>query len=260
MIILFNNKFIKQSSAKISILSESFQYGYGVFETLRTYNKKAFKAKEHIKRLYTSAKIINLKINYTQKQIQEMLTKVVLKSSYDTQRIKIITCTEGIIITSIELTETSELIKRGVTCKSINCPRSFPQVKSLAYLQSYVPHQKAAAQGYYEAILTDKQGYILEGAYSNIFWFEGNILCTTPDNEILKGITRETVLQISPFKTKIKKIKLTDLIKKPEIFLTQTTKGIVPVIKIDNSSIGISKPGIQTQKLISIFNKLTSEY
>jgi len=251
MLILFNNKFIKPEEANISILSESFQYGYGVFETLRTYNKKVFKDKEHIKRLFKATKIIKLEIKYTQEEISSMLSKIAKKSEHTNQRIKVIACKEGIIITSIELQETPELIANGATCKTFNCSRSFPQIKSLSYLQSYIPHQSALEEGYYEAILIDKQGYLLEGAYSNIFWFEKNTLCTTPSEEILHGITRETILDISPFKTKIKKIRLINLLKKQEIFLTQTTKGIVPIIKIDKNKIGDSQPGLKTKQLIN---------
>lgn len=252
MTIMINGKFVSKSSAKVSVFSEAFMYGYGVFETLRTYEKQIFTAKEHVKRLQNSAKILNLKITYSENEILKMLKKVAEKSKHKNQRIKVIAIPEGIIITSIKLSEDSEIYK-GVSAITISCPRAFPQAKTLSYLSSYLPHQEAIKKGYYEAILTDKNGKIYEGAYSNIFWFEGNTLCTRK-NDVLPGITAETVIKLSPFPLKYKTISLENLLKKSEIFLTQTTKGIVPITKINKTKIGDGKPGPKTQELIKLFN------
>ena len=84
--------------------------------------------------------------------------------------------------------------------------------------------------------LIDKNKEVYEGAYSNMFWFEGNSLCTRKE-DVLPGITRKVVLELSPYKIKYKKIKLKDLLKKKEIFITQSVKGIVPIVKIDSDLI-----------------------
>lgn len=121
-------------------------------------------------------------------------------------------------------------------------------------MPSFLSHEQATKQGFSEAILIDKTGEIYEGAYSNIFWFEKNMLCTRK-KDVLPGITREVILEISPFKIKFKKIKIKDLLKKSEIFLTSSLRGIVPIIKIDKTLIGKGKSGPNTQKLIEIFNE-----
>lgn len=257
-IILFNNKFVAEKNAKISILSDSFARGYGIFETLRTYdNKKLFKAEDHIKRLFQSAKKIDLKISYTKNQILQMLKKVIKKSGSKIQRLKIIAINEGIIITSITFKDDENLYKFGVSCKTVICNRAIPEVKSISYLPSFLSHQQAEKYGCYEAILIDKTGEVFEGAYSNIFWFENNNLCTRK-TEILEGITRDTVLKISPFPLKFKTITLKNLLKQKEIFLTQSTRGIVPIIKIDNKKIGQRVPGEKTKLLIEKFTNLVS--
>lgn len=255
-VILINNKFVSAKNAKISILSDSFARGYGIFETLRTYgNKKLFKAENHIKRLCKGAKKIDLKIHYSKNQILQMLKKVIKKSPHKIQRLKIIAIGEGIIIISIPFKDDKNLYKFGISCKTIICNRAIPEVKSISYLPSFLSHQKAEKQGYYEAILIDKNGEVSEGAYSNIFWFEKNNLCTRK-TEILEGITRDTIIKISPFPVKFKKIHLRDLIKKEEIFLTQSTRGIVPIVKIDNKKIGNGQPGEKTKILIEKFTNL----
>ena len=82
---------------------------------------------------------------------------------------------------------------------STQATRSLPEVKSISYIASYLSHKRAEKKGYFDAILIDKNEEIYEGAYSNLFWFEKDTLCTRKD-EILLGITRDTIFRISPFK------------------------------------------------------------
>jgi len=253
MLILINNVLTKKKDAKISILSPAFMYGHGVFETIRTNNKKGFKIKEHIERLFKSAKQCNLQIKHSKEEIQKMTEKIIKKSSHKNQKIKIIAIQDKTIITSIELKINPELQKKGVKCKTITATRSLADIKSIAYLDSYLAHEKAAAENYYDAILIDEKQEVYEGAYSNIFWFEKDILCTKKD-KVLTGITRETILKISPFKIQFKDIKIDELVGKNEIFLSQTTTSILPIIQINKSKIGNGVPGKNTKKLIEMFN------
>ncbi len=252
IITLINNKIIDSKNAKISVLSDAFQRGYGIFETLRTYtNKKTFQLNEYIDRLFDSAGKIDLKMRYSKAEIIKMLEKVIKKSPHKIQRLKIIAIKEGIVITSMPM-PIDKKFYLGVKCKTINCLRCIPEVKSISYLSSYLSHERAARLDFYEAILTDKTGEVYEGAYSNIFWFEGETLCTRKD-EVLPGITAKVVIKLSPFKVKFKSINIKDLYKKEEIFLTQSTKGILPIIHIDKHKIGNGKAGEKTKKLMELF-------
>ena len=252
-IILQNNKFVKD--AKVSALG-SIGRGYGVFETLRTHNHKPLQAKEHINRLFHSAKQIDLKPKYNKAEITKQLNKVTNKSPHKNQRIKIMVLEKELIIFSSPL-KINEKIYEGVSCKSIECIRSLPEVKSISYLSSYLSHERAVKEGYFDAILINNQE-VFEGAYSNIFWFEKDTLCTRK-TDILPGITRANILKISPFKTKFKTITIKELKKKEEVFLTTSISGIVPITKIDKTKIGNGKPGINTQKLLSLSSTLFEE-
>jgi len=260
MQILFNNKFIKENEAKISMLSESFMHGYGVFETLRTYEKKIFKLKEHIDRLLKSAKHIELEINFSKKEIIEMTEKISQKSPHKNQKIKIIAIKEGILIQSTKLSYSQKIIEKGVKCKTIKLERSIPEIKSISYIESKLSHKKAKKENYYEAILIGKNKEVYEGAYSNIFWIEKEkekiFLCTRKEG-ILQGITRQTIIKISPYPIRYKNIKINELLKKPEVFLSQTLKGIVPITQIDKTKIGNGEPGKHTKEIIELFNKKT---
>jgi branched-chain amino acid aminotransferase len=249
--ILINNKFVLQKNATIPITSEILR-GYGIFETLRTYkDKKILHAKDHLNRLFTSAKKIDLEIKYNQKEILQMLKKITQKSPHQKQRIKIIAIPKKIIILSNKL-KNKKAIYQGVKCLSIICERALPEIKSISYLPSLISHQKAEQKGCFDAILLNEKGEVYEGSYSNLFWFEKNVLCTRKD-KILPGITRKIILKISPFKIKFKIIKINDLYEKKEIFITSSTKGIVPVIQIDHKKIGNGLPGRNTKKLIQEF-------
>lgn len=253
MKIIFNGKSIPIEKAKISILSNAFMFGFGVFETLRTYDGDLFMPKEHIKRLFNSAKKIGLRIKQTPLEIGKMLNQSVNSVKYKNQRLKLIAIEEGIIIINVPVKIFSKIYENGIACKSITCTRSHPEAKTLAYLDSFVSINQARKNGYDEAILVDSNGVAYECAHANLFWFENETLCTRKD-KILPGITREIILKISPYKIHFKNINLKELYKKKEIFLTQSIQGIVPITKIDNKRIGNGKPGVKTKQLNELFN------
>jgi len=250
-IISINNKIYKEKDAKIPVTG-SITRGYGVFETIRTYNeKKLFKTDEHLKRLNKSAKAINLKIKYKNETILKSLKKILKLSPHKKQRIKIIATEEHVIIISSPLKIKTV---KTTTCLPLNQIRELPEIKSISYLASYLSNEKAKKEGFQEAILVDEKQKVYEGAYSNIFWFEKNTLCT-PNKKILKGITRDTVIKISPFKIKYKTIKLEKLLKKKEIFITSSVIDISPVTQIGKTKINHGTVGEKTLKLQKLFKK-----
>jgi len=253
MIILQNNKFTKKALVDAN---GPFGRGEGIFETLRVNNKKTLLLELHLNRLFDSAKKINLKIKYSKKEITEMLAKVTKKSPHKTQRVKIIATSSDLIITSVK-EKIDKKIYSGVSVKSVNLQRSMPEIKSLSYLPSFLAHENAVKEGFFDALLIDDSSEVYEGAYSNIFWFEKDVLFTRKD-KVLPGITREVILKNTKFKTKFKTIKLKDLKKQKEIFLTQSVNLIVPITKIDNIVINEGVVGKNTKKITEELNSFFS--
>lgn len=281
MKILINNKFVSAKNAKISVFSDAFQFGFGVFETILIQNDKKITGKSaqngdmkhaakiahtvktphlskntdaaHIKRLRNSAQEIGVRITYKNWEICEMINKILDKSGPNPQRLKIIAIPEKLILISTPLPKTSQ--NQPVRLKSIFCERSLPHLKTLSYLDSYLAHQKAINEGYDDALLIDRDGYVTEAAHANIFWFEGETLCTREKN-VLPGITRDQIIKFSPFPIKFKKIKLAELLKKEEIFITNSIKGLMPVIQIDKKRIGKGKIGKKTAQIIQLYRKM----
>ncbi len=250
MIILQNNKFIKK--APIEAIGPSKKKG--IFETLRTFNKKPILIELHLKRFFNSAKKINLKIQYSKKEILIMLKKVIKKSQNKTQRIKIVATSNNLIITS-KKAKIDKKIYSGVALKSIKLQRKSPRIKSLSYLPSFLAHENAVKKGFFDALLIDDLNEVYEGAYSNIFWFEKNTLCTRK-NKVLPGITRGIILKNTKFKIKFKTIKLKDLKKQKEVFLSQSVNLVVPITKIDITKINKGEVGTNTKTIIKEINSL----
>jgi len=253
MLILINDKWIEKDEAKVDLFSDALMFGFGVFETLRTYEgKKLFLLDEHIDRLTNSLQQIRLELNYSRNEIKKMVQKVVGESENDLQRIKIITIPEKLIVVSSKL-EINQKVYQGASVMSIQGKRSLPHIKSTSYLDCYLGYQRAIEAGFNEAIFIDKHNYVLEGTRSNMFWFDDEMLCTR-ENDILPGIIRSFIIENSSFKFKYQNIKIDELKNKDEIFITNSVLGVVPVIKIDDKTVKNGKSGQRTNKLMNIFN------
>lgn len=246
---IFNGRSITNPrQIRIPYYSQTVQWGQGVFTTMRTYNGKVFRFEDHIKRLFSNANFVGLKSKTKPTEIRKLIENTVSRlGSNNDYKIKINIFGEGTLIHFYEF-KIDPKIYEGVLCKSVNSVRAYPEIKKTSYLDSIIPHNQATKEGCFEAILIDQKGYVSEGAFSNIFWFEDDILCTRNDN-ILLGITRKNVLETSPFKTKFKKITIEKLKEKKEVFLTQTTNGIVPVLEVDENTIS-KEAGERTKALI----------
>ena len=256
MIYLWNGTKIEKKEAMVSFFSPAVQCGYGVYETLRTYKKVVFKKEEHLDRLMRSSAMIGLRLPYSITQISEWIEEVVSTLPSDS-RISIVIVPEGVMIGAEELVMDMEIYK-GVALKSVFRPRSNPELKTLSSrLDGYISQQIAERDEFFSAILTNADGHVTECAKANIFWFDGEKL-STPDEGILKGVTRELVLEHSCFPLKLQNCTLRELCRSEEIFLTCTSMGVVPVTRIDDEKIGNGKVGERTMKLMSIFEKEVS--
>jgi len=149
----------------------------------------------------------------------------------------------------------SHFYSKGIKLVSFLGKRNIPRAKILADVFCYLAKHYAKTCGAYEALLVDpKKYYVRECAYANVFWVDGGELYTTNKN-ILYGIIRDTVVEIAG-KCNFEGIKLKSLLNADEVFITQTTSGILPVIEIDGQKIGTGKPGPVTKKLMKEFEKV----
>ena len=257
MIISIDGKIVDSKKACIPITSTAFLHGFAVFETMRTYNKKVFRITDHIKRLYESVNILDLKPKWGPQKTCRVIDDLVFNSKYKENRIRVILTPQKLIIMMEELKEKPEsLYDSGVKLASYPGSRSIPDAKIFGDVICHLSHQYAAKHNlFYDSILVDpSSSHVRECSYANIFWVKNGKLFTN-DKSILYGITRDTVIGLSG--CKFEEIKLESLLKADEVFITQTTSGILPVSTIDGNKIGDGKPGLKTKELMKEFFELT---
>lgn len=284
MKIYIDGKFYKKEDAKISVFDHGLLYGDGVFEGIRSYNRLVFKLKEHIDRLFESAKSIMLAIPLNKEQIIKAVIATLKENKLNDAYIRlIVTRGEGdlgldprkckgkatiIIIADKIALYPKELYSEGlkiVTVPTIrNLPEALnPQIKSLNYLNNILAKIEAVNSGCDEAIMLDSLGYVAECTGDNIFIVKDSHLYTPPQcMGTLRGITRDAVIEIA------KKLKIGvhehvitrhEVYISDECFLTGTAAEIIPVVKVDGRIIGSGKPSKTTLRLMSKFKEITKK-
>ncbi|MBN2445072.1 MAG: aminotransferase class IV, partial [Spirochaetales bacterium] len=218
MKIYIDGTYHEKENACISVFDHGLLYGDGVFEGIRVYSGKVFKLKEHIKRLYMSARAINLAIPCTMEEMEKQVLKTVELNQTTHGYIRLVVtrgkgdlgidprkCPKAsiiIIAADIELYP-EEFYKKGIRIISSSIRRLSadginPRIKSLNYLNNILAKMEATQAGCLEAVMLNKEGYITECTGDNIFIIKDNKLLTPdPSCGILSGITRETVLELA---------------------------------------------------------------
>ena len=275
MWVLLNGKFIKESMAKVSVFDHGFLYGDGVYDTLRTYNGKIWRIREHINRFQKSAKRLGLKVPYSKKRMEKFINEAVKKNGFKESRIRL-TMTRGInsgdfndckkatfLIQCAPLKkEPNYIYKRGVDVITIKYQRIAPEAKTISLLPMVLAHREMHKKKAYEAIYTDCKKYVREGTVTNIFIIKKETVIT-PKNEILHGTTRDFIIELAKrrgLKVKIKDIKISDLYSADEAFITNAPRKIVPVRRVDRKVIGKGVPGRYTKLLMKSFDEVTKNY
>ncbi len=261
MIVYLNGKFVPAKEAKLTIFDPGFMYGDGIFETLRTYKHKIILLDEHIERLRESAKMRGWKLTWSKKELAEIITKTLKKNTYEEARVRI-TITPGIKEATIfvwvkPLEKVSQnAYKRGVSVITFPLERHFPQMKTTSMQPLLIAREEMRKKRAFEALLINRKGHITEGTWTNYFIVKDKFVIT-PRIGVLLGTTRELILKLSKslFHIRQKDISMKDLLSADECFLTNSTKGIVPIVKIDGKKIGTGRRGPVTKHLMSVFEK-----
>ncbi|MCD6339349.1 MAG: branched-chain-amino-acid transaminase [Verrucomicrobia bacterium] len=282
MKVFINGKFYDAEEAKISVFDHGLLYGDGVFEGIRAYNGRVFKLKEHIDRLYYSAKAILLKIPMSPEEMRRAVLDACRENGFRDAYIRLVV-TRGkgtlglgpdrcenpqiiIIVGKIQLYP-KEYYEKGLTIVTVPTVRNLhsavnPAIKSLNYLNNILAKIEAQAAGVEEAVMLNAQGYVAECTGDNIFIVKDNRLLTPPLYAgALYGITRRVVMDLGrEIGLEVAEVNLTryDLYAADECFLTGTGAEIVPVTKIDLREVGEGRPGAVTQRLVESYRKLTA--
>ena len=269
-----NGKWVALSSAMIAVEDRGFQFGDGVYELIRTYQDRIFHVDEHIRRLFVSAREIQITPKETPLQIQKIIEKGCIKSGYKNVKIYIQitrgtaprfhafpkTAAPTSVYTFRKLDALPQnLYDQGVSVMTVEDIRwSRCHVKSLNLLPNVLAREQAVRSKAYEALFV-RNGVVWEGAGSNIFAVFGKKIVTPPCGPfLLSGITREQVITLAKkggMKIQEENIALADLYQADEVFLTGTTVEILPVVRVDRKKIGTGKHGATTTLLYAAFKE-----
>ena len=281
MKVYINGKFYSEKNSKISVFDHGLLYGDGVFEGIRAYHGRVFKLKEHIDRLFYSAKAILLNIPMSKQQLMDATVETCRKNNLNDGYVRLVV-TRGagtlglnpnrcsnpqviIIADTIQLYPAS-LYKKGMEIVTVATTRNHhnavnPAIKSLNYLNNILAKIEANTAGYEEAIMLNSEGYVAECTGDNLFIIKDNQMFTPSLSAgALHGITRQTSIDlVGELGVPTSEPNLTryDLYNADECFLTGTGAEIVPVVKIDERKIGNGKPGKITKKLVKAYQELT---
>jgi branched-chain amino acid aminotransferase len=281
MKIYIDGKYYDEANAKISVFDHGLLYGDGIFEGIRAYHGRVFKLKEHVDRLYSSAKSLMLTIPLKreemvkavvdacrQNQIRDGYIRLVVTRGAGTLGLNPNRCKNPsviIIADKIQLYP-KEYYERGMDIITVPTVRNLhsalnPAIKSLNYLNNIMAKIEANNAGCEEAIMLNAEGFVAECTGDNLFIVaEGKLLTPPLWAGALYGITRRVVMELAAAAgMETREVNLTrhELFNADECFLTGTAAEIVPLVKIDGRVIGNGKPGPVTAKLEAEYRALT---
>ena len=281
MKIFLNGQLVGKEQAVVSVFDHGLLYGDGVFEGIRVYGGKVFLLKEHIERLYESAKAIRLEIPMSPSDMIQATKDTVAANGIGNGYIRLVV-TRGAGSLGLDIRRTSdpqviiiadtitlypaEIYENGmnlITASTIrNHPAAVPaRIKSLNYLNNILAKIEGTDAGTVEALMLNHKGEVAECTGDNIFILKNGVLKTpSTDAGILEGITRNAVLQLARdagIPTQETTLIRHDLYVADEMFLTGTAAEVVPVVSLDGRQIGDGKPGPITKRLLELFHEFT---
>jgi branched-chain amino acid aminotransferase len=281
MKIFIDGRYYDERNAKISVFDHGLLYGDGIFEGIRAYNGRVFKLKEHIDRLFCSARAILLRIPMSHAQIVRAVVEACRRNNIRDGYVRLVV-TRGvgtlglnpnrcknpsviIIADKIQLYPV-EFYTKGMEIVTVPTTRNLhsalnPAIKSLNYLNNILAKIEANNAGCEEAIMLNAEGFVAECTGDNLFIVKNGELSTPPLSAgALYGITRRVVMDIaqeSGFKVSELNLTRYDVFNANECFLTGTGAEVVPIVKVDGRAIGTGKPGPITKKLVTRYHALT---
>ncbi len=280
--VYIDGKFYSETNAKISVFDHGLLYGDGVFEGIRAYKGRVFKLREHVDRLFASAKAIMLDIPLTPARMVQAVVATCRKNKLRDGYIRLVV-TRGrgtlglnpnrcrrpsviVIADRIQLYPPS-FYERGLEIVTVPTTRNLnnavnPAIKSLNYLNNILAKIEANIAGCEEAIMLNAEGYVAECTGDNLFIVKGNVVLTPPlYSGALYGITRGVVIDLARGDgvgvEDFAPLTRYDLFNADECFLTGTGAELIPVVKIDGRKIGTGKPGPVTRRLVQLYRALT---
>jgi branched-chain amino acid aminotransferase len=279
-----NGRLLSPSEATISVFDHGFLFGYGVYETLRTYNRVPFLFDRHMRRLRQSAEAIYVPFPVSDEEMLRRIDGTMKAVPGLTEGYIRILLTRGsgdftydphagteptlVIIVKNFPEPAAEKFEKGIRLALVSVMRNHPasvnpRIKSNNLLNNALAMQEALRKGAEEALLKNHRGEIAECSQSNVFIVRNGAALTPPlDAGLLAGITREFVFEVgreAGIPVSESPLREADILGADEMFITGTTRELTPVVALDDRRIGEGKPGPITGRLLETFRRMARE-
>jgi branched-chain amino acid aminotransferase len=288
VIVNVNGRLLDQEHAAVSVFDHGFLYGEGVYETLRTYNGQPFLFDRHMRRLRASAGMLALEVppndadidarfretmraaglgdaSSREAYIRILVTRGIGELTYDLSACPTPTI---VVIVKPNVEPSRDAFERGVKVALVPIVRNHPdtvnpRIKSNNLLNNALAMQEAFKRGAFEGVMRNFKGELAECTQSNLFVVKNGVALTPPlDAGLLPGITREFLFEVGagvgiPVRDAV--LHDEDLLGADEAFLTSTTREAVPIVRVDEHTIGSGKPGPVTLALLDGYRRKAQE-
>jgi branched-chain amino acid aminotransferase group I len=272
--VFLNGRFVERGEAAVPALDRGLLYGYGLFETMRSYNGRVFRLDAHYRRLSEGAAVLDLPPALTLDELRVAIDALLERNGLADAYLRL-TVTAGpapddggaspsVLLVARPLSGyPSALYRRGMAAVTSATRRNeaspLSRVKSLNYLDNLLAREEARRRGADEAILLNTRGFVAEGSASNVFLAQGERLLTPGiDSGALPGITRATVIELAQeagiacLEGEVEAAMLDDA---REAFLTGSVMGVMPLTRLDGRAVGGGGPGPTTRAISRLYDQ-----
>jgi len=263
-----NDSLIPSDEANVNIADLAVQRGYGIFDFFKTIDGKPVFLEDHLDRLFRSAVLMRLELKQSRDEIKVRIKRLIERNNLNDSGIKVI-LTGGFSSDGFNIAEPNLIIsqqafqiprsmsEKGISILTHEYQRQFSDAKTLDYLQA-IWLQPILKEKKADDVLYYSDGMIRECPRANIFIVTKDQKVLTPESGMLKGVTRKQVLEISAdaYETETRDISMEELRNAKEVFITSTTKNILPVVQVDGHVIADGKPGEVSRALALEYNRI----
>ena len=276
--VYLNGEFMPIEDAKIPVLDRGFIFGDGVYEVIPTYSRRPFRLAEHLARLQASLDAIRLANPHDSAEWSELVGKIIAGNPWEDQNVYL-QITRGVakrdhafpkglkptvfLMASELITPTADLMKTGAQAivlpdfRWLRC-----DIKSTSLLGNCLLRTLAADAGCAEAILV-RDGELTEASASNVFVVKnGTVLAPPKSHLILPGITYDVVLEIlrdNAVPHEVRPVKEAELRSADEIWVTSSSREVLPITALDGKPVGSGKPGSVGAKVYALYQQYKAQ-
>ena len=262
MIAFFNGELVPEERATVSVMDRSFLYGDGLFETMLVHNGMPFRWSEHMERLAGGAEFLKIRVPFTsaalldfarelirENQMPEALLRLTLSRGVGVRGYSPKGADHPLLVMTLHpapAIDPADHPRWKLLTASFRLPakEALAQFKTCNKLAQVLARAEAEASGADEAVLLNTDGYVVEGASSNLFWIQGSTVCTPPlTTGILAGVTRALVVELcGELRIPVLENSVTpsELLQAQGVFVSLSTLGVVEAASLDGNPLKVS--------------------